>query len=197
MNNLELKECELLEIQQHNAERELFDIEQHNQDLQEIETSIRQAVKDFGLDKFSRDSLEYEHAKHLLELDDLVDRLNLLSSYQTKNILDALGFFGGKPTGILRVAMERGAKLQKSAFAVENANKGVAKDPRQQDKKFVKECWEKWQDSLESYISKTAFANDMLDKCEHLKSQKVITDWCRDWEKEMKNRIQLAGRASS
>jgi len=111
------------------TEFELNAIEEHERDLQEEEISICQAIKDFGLDKFSRDRLEHEAAKNLLELNDLVDRINLLSKTQMKRILEALGFFSGNPTGILKIALEKGVQQQKSGFARENANKGVAKRP--------------------------------------------------------------------
>ena len=66
--------------------------------------------------------------------------------------------------------------------AKQGALEKLSKDPKQHEKLFVKECWEKWKKEPLSYKSKTEFANDMLDKCEHLKSQKRITDWCREWE---------------
>ncbi|MDB0564811.1 hypothetical protein AB6Q13_00755 [Ralstonia solanacearum] len=59
-----------------------------------------------------------------------------------------------------------------------------AQDPKQADKAFVKACWERWQSCPEDYGSKAAFARSMLDKCEHLTSQKQIEDWCRAWERE-------------
>lgn len=59
----------------------------------------------------------------------------------------------------------------------------LAKDPKQAEKKFVNECWSVWQINPSKYKDKTAFAKDMLEKCEHLTSLKIITDWCRKWEK--------------
>lgn len=56
-------------------------------------------------------------------------------------------------------------------------------DPKQNDKKFVFACWKEWQDNPERYSSKASFARDMLEKCEHLVSNKKIEDWCREWEK--------------
>lgn len=56
-------------------------------------------------------------------------------------------------------------------------------DPRNFEKSQVKECWLAWQSHPNSYKSKAEFARDMLDKYEHLKTEKTITDWCRDWEK--------------
>lgn len=54
---------------------------------------------------------------------------------------------------------------------------------KEREKLFIKECWNEWQKNPTKYKSKRAFADDMLDKCEHLESQKKITDWCREWEK--------------
>lgn len=56
-------------------------------------------------------------------------------------------------------------------------------DPRTQEKQFVFDCWCQWQSGKTHYASKTAFANDMLDKCVFLTSEKKITDWCRAWER--------------
>jgi len=64
------------------------------------------------------------------------------------------------------------------------ANLKWEKDPRIADKKFVRECWDRWQKNPNEYKSKAAFARDMLEKCEHLTSNKVIEDWTRKWNKE-------------
>lgn len=56
-------------------------------------------------------------------------------------------------------------------------------DPRKAEKAFVKSCWIHWQENPSNYRYKSEFAVDMLNKCEHLKSQKTIEDWCREWEK--------------
>lgn len=58
------------------------------------------------------------------------------------------------------------------------------KDPKYREKVLVKECWIEWQKDKFRYKSKSAFANDMLNKFENLKSVKVIEGWCRIWEKE-------------
>jgi hypothetical protein len=68
-----------------------------------------------------------------------------------------------------------------------------AKDKRQEEKAFIKQCWSDWQAGLSEYNGKAEFARDMLNKVERLKSQKTIEDWCRDWERE--DRI-LAGTES-
>ncbi|AFK62778.1 hypothetical protein TKWG_13270 [Advenella kashmirensis WT001] len=71
------------------------------------------------------------------------------------------------------------SKIGKSAIA-----KKLAKDPKQQEKQFIKECWKNWQADKSQYKSKAAFARDMMDKVEKLTSTKKVEDWCREWEKE-------------
>ncbi|MBB5420806.1 hypothetical protein [Paraburkholderia atlantica] len=61
----------------------------------------------------------------------------------------------------------------------------AAKDPKQREKAFVKDCWKDWQNDSDRYKGKAEFARDMLSKCEHLTSQKKIEDWCRTWESEI------------
>lgn len=58
----------------------------------------------------------------------------------------------------------------------------IANDPRQKEKATIYECWQAWQLKPDSYKSKAAFARDMLTKFDHLKSTKVIEDWCREWQ---------------
>lgn len=76
-----------------------------------------------------------------------------------------------------------GVRIQKSSAARKSAFRKVALDPRKPEKAFVQECWKEWQKAPHKYKSKAAFAKDMLDKCQHLESQKKIEDWCRKWEK--------------
>jgi len=71
---------------------------------------------------------------------------------------------------------------------IANAQRAVAarlrKDPKQLDKKTVRECWELWQNEPARYKSNAAFARDMLQKYETLTSQPVIERWCREWKEE-------------
>lgn len=71
------------------------------------------------------------------------------------------------------------------------AKKRLEKDPKQQEKTTVKQCWEAWQIKPDQYKNNTKFANAMIDKfrpnspdedSKHLSSVKVITDWCREWK---------------
>ncbi|MFM0002737.1 hypothetical protein PQR57_17085 [Paraburkholderia dipogonis] len=66
----------------------------------------------------------------------------------------------------------------------ERARARHAADIKQEEKRFVRQCWNDWQAQAERYKSKAAFARDMLSKCSHLESTAVIEGWCRDWEDE-------------
>lgn len=71
-------------------------------------------------------------------------------------------------------------------LAREAARARHAADPRQSERLAVKECWKLWQQDPSRYSGKAAFARDMLQKFEALKSEAVIAGWCRDWEREHK-----------
>lgn len=73
-------------------------------------------------------------------------------------------------------------KAVRRAMGVAAAKTRLAVDPKQKEKEFVHECWREWKSDPSRYSSKAAFARDMLSKCQYLKSQKKIEDWCREWE---------------
>ncbi len=115
-------------------------------------------------------------------LDDSEEAKDLISAYVfvvlDRIAKDALGGKNGWDTihyiNELWGCMHRIDPSFKSLRAT--AKKGIAtklaNDPKQRDKKFVHECWIKWQEKPLSYPSQAEFARDMLEKCEHLKSQK-------------------------
>ncbi|KAF0843440.1 hypothetical protein FNL37_0866 [Methylovorus glucosotrophus] len=74
-------------------------------------------------------------------------------------------------------------ELSRKNFALSGAIGRLNADPRQKEKSFVFDCWKKWKLDTSRYQSKASFARDMLEKCEHLTSQKKIEDWCRVWER--------------
>lgn len=76
------------------------------------------------------------------------------------------------------------AKAVRAQQAAKAVKVKLAKDPRQEAKRLVKECWQEWRAHPTRYRTKAAFAKDMLDKFDRLVSQPVITGWCRQWEKE-------------
>jgi len=87
----------------------------------------------------------------------------------------------------LNAYVTRIAAMVKSGYASYRASKSGKKGhenrPQTADKAFVFECWKDWQKEPGRYRGKAKFAKDMLEKCESLKSQKKIEDWCREWEK--------------
>lgn len=58
-----------------------------------------------------------------------------------------------------------------------------ARDPRQKEKGFIRECFDAWQLQPGRYKTTAAFARDMLEKCQHLTSQRKIEDWVREWRR--------------
>lgn len=77
--------------------------------------------------------------------------------------------------------------LDCDGFDMHPSRKGAAvrhaRSPKTKDRQFVFACWQDWQRQPNRYPTKAEFARDMLDKTEHLKSQKNIEDWAREWEK--------------
>lgn len=68
------------------------------------------------------------------------------------------------------------------SVAIQGAFAKLAIDPKQKDKLQVRDCWDEWKKHPDRYKGKAAFARDMLDKFESLKSQPVVERWCREWE---------------
>jgi hypothetical protein len=80
------------------------------------------------------------------------------------------------------IGAEQGRRLAKQRVA-DGGRARWANDPKTTEKNWVKSCWHQWRSDPQRYRSKAAFSRDMLQKCEHLTSQKQIEDWCRHWEK--------------
>jgi hypothetical protein len=57
-------------------------------------------------------------------------------------------------------------------------------DPKALAKREVRALWEEWQKSPMRYKGNAAFARDMLDKFDALRSQPVIEEWARTWKRE-------------
>ena len=90
------------------------------------------------------------------------------------------------------MAIESGSAREQEIrreMAYRSAMEKLRRDPKQQEKGFVRECWNEWQQNADRYKTKAAFAKDMLTKCDHLSSQKKIEDWCREWEKETSTQL--------
>ncbi|GEM_PF-6412298 len=77
---------------------------------------------------------------------------------------------------------ENSLRLARKQLATSAAAAKLNNDPRQADKRFVRECWDEWQLEPERYESQAAFARDMMAKCVHLTSVAVVERWCRAWK---------------
>lgn len=105
----------------------------------------------------------------------LLREVDYLLSVADKNIHEAAW---------LKEAKTALAKIGGAARLTNNPEQAA----KQEAKSFVFQCWQDWQKSKTpenpkgTYSGKAAFARDMLDKCEELKSQPVIESWCREWE---------------
>lgn len=120
-----------------------------------------------------RGAIENEPANHALIVDQLCAAVRLHERFS--NLL--------LQGPALREAW---AELQSDELSRRNAHAAKLKhanSAKQREKEFILECWKEWQQDPARYASKAAFAADMLTKCEHLKSEKKITDWCREWER--------------
>lgn len=87
---------------------------------------------------------------------------------------------------MLEIAKDISSKNDKLLKARSALNRDAAQrkhknSPQRTEKEFVYACWQEWQRAPERYRYKAEFARDMLEKCEHLKSQKKIEEWCRAW----------------
>jgi len=116
----------------------------------------------------------------LLEIDDLLMRLINGRGHAWGCLITATENYCAAASLLQKDGRTDGFAVRRAKLA---ARSRWMTDPRSVDKAFVRDCWHRWQNNPSTYESKAAFAKDMLDKCENLKSQKVIEDWCRDWEK--------------
>lgn len=98
----------------------------------------------------------------------------------------AIAEFFDSATNMAVAALKHGVQITKRRAKEINADGGRARwknDPKTPEKELVATCWREWKLHPSRYRSKAAFARDVLQKCEHLTSQKQIEDWCRAWEK--------------
>lgn len=83
---------------------------------------------------------------------------------------------------VARAAITLSARRE-SDRARQRARKRHELDPKQAAKMFVLDCWRAWQAVPTTYVSKAAFARDMLDKQPDLVSTQVVERWAREWAK--------------
>ena len=135
-------------------------------------------IKEIKGEEFTVDSKDKEKAAALglLVIDKLNSEKNMLIRFKNYQ----LAFF-------LYTLIESQKDIEKFFKRIKQnaANQKWAKSPKTEAKALVKEYWIKWKKNKSLYKSKSAFANDMLNKFEGtLESAKVIESWCRKWEKE-------------
>lgn len=132
------------------------------------------------------EEIEKERDKWKIEVIKAVDSL--------ESIKDVFDDFGNNleiiNQGVKEIEVEQEKTIKekiqtyKKELAIRGVTEKLKRDPRQEQKKLVRECWVKWQLEPSNYSSKAEFARDMREKYLHLKSNKKIEDWCREWEKE-------------
>lgn len=160
-----------------------------NELLSRLEKDVSKRFKEITKLEISEVDFEQPVTLKDLKLDD--EEFMLKASFflinqgkKSVSVLDKLKMY----LGALNSSDIAGNK-SKTHFIISAMKKNAAKkrweaDPKTERKLFVKECWKEWQEKPARYKSKASFALDMLKKCEELESQKVIENWCRDWEKE-------------
>ena len=77
------------------------------------------------------------------------------------------GLLSRKADGLFE-GLDEGPRM----VAAKGGKAAAANDPRQVAKGFVYECWKAWRADPARYRGKAAFARDMLDKCDTLKSKR-------------------------
>ncbi len=96
-------------------------------------------------------------------------------------LLQAAGLHMGISIG----SAEQAVKSALSAKAAAGGRNRYKNSGKPEAKEFVKACWLQWQAEPSRYRNPTAFATDMLEKFEDLKSHDVIMQWARDWKRDM------------
>lgn len=142
-------------------------------------------AKELGISK--EDSVRRSAVMGLIDIDGLIKELKggrRVRALLRHTFLIGEGFVGSLvPFLFLSEKSSDGVESAASEFARRIAQVRWMNDPKTNDKAFVKECWLEWQKEPKRYTSKAEFARDMLTKCENLKSNRVIEDWVREWER--------------
>ena len=60
--------------------------------------------------------------------------------------------------------LKRAPELIRSKDASERAQQRYKDDPKQEAKRLVRACWDRWQSTADLYKSQAAFARDMMEK---------------------------------
>ena len=155
-------------------------------------------IKEFlQLASKSREELEFYAASLFLDFEEFkslsVEQQKQYEVFFRKYKSDYQTILSESPKGVFGLAHQGGMHHQKTNSAKNSARKKLEKDPKQKAKQSVRAYWDRWQKDRNLYPKgKAEFARDMLEKHPALESTKVIEDWCRKWEKELKTLSQQA-----
>jgi hypothetical protein len=82
---------------------------------------------------------------------------------------------------------------ERSDFAMRGAIERHRRDPKQEHKQFIKQCWEEWQSKPTLYRTQSIFATDMLTKVPSDKDgnpvishDTIVKKWIPEWSKAKK-----------
>lgn len=141
------------------TEYELFASALNDLGLQDDEMSIRNAINEYGLDKFPRDRLEFTAAKNILELKSLIDLLKPLRKRQTDLISNFISLTNqGKARGLIE-----------QARLFDKKKGGDAKSRNDPNSKAIREIKKNWEALKENGVhlargDKQSFLDDELKR---------------------------------
>ncbi len=122
--------------------------------------------------------------KHRVEMDEMEDAVQDAIEAGL-NMAEALQGVASTSMTFATSAPDAGRSQQGPTMSELGVIARAEKDPRTKEWVFIRGCFDAWQKSPHRYESYSAFARDMLEKVEHLKSASVITRHCREWRKEV------------
>ena len=169
-------------------------------DVRELVDNVAASLReDFGPDDFDGllryaafvEVFKRESEEHLRELTQTLIRhnrlLELLESDQSNSPLKDEIVAYLKDTPIIGRTIEAGKLYVQRQRAQSAAAAKHAKDPKQEAKAECRKEWDAWQCGEQVFTGKESFARYCLEEYPVLTSAKVITGWCREWEKEAQN----------
>lgn len=135
---------------------------------------------------FKRESEDY-----LKELTETLIRhrrlLDLLESDEANSVLKDEIVAHLQDIPIIGRSIDAGKRHVKRQRAQTGAAAKHATDPKQEAKASCRKEWDAWQCGEQVFTGKESFARYCLEEYPVLTSAKVITGWCREWEKEAQN----------
>jgi hypothetical protein len=158
------------------SELAVVTIMEHSLSSQSIKAELGSYTDDFFRDLYLHCSLV-----------ELAEAFTLRSTMESGVIVAALRAAECLKRGLAGESGGESAHKLFAKLALEGAKKRHANDPKQREKQFVRERFLEWEADPKRYKSIAKFAQDMLDKLEHLESQRVIEEWVRGWRRQAAN----------